>query len=214
MSYISFEAYWVPGPSDPVSAQAPSLPMSAQSFPKSALSFPKSAPSLPKSAPSLPKSASSFPGKVLLTCGKMLLTWGKFSLFAPSHGFAKFSLFPLIQICPARLEAFGPPRKHQSAAPDRSEPASEPGSEPLSEGLIGQAWTVPGSKTCPKGVCGRTPSGTLRRTPNPGLHLGTFGHGQQHFWASVRGLIAEFCYSQAAIFETPHAVSRSFRFSP
>ena len=51
-------------------------------------------------------------------------------------------------------------------------------------------------------------------TPNPGLHLGTFGHGRQRFSASVRGLIAEFCYSQAAIFETPHAVSRSFRFSP
>ena len=73
---------------------------------------------------------------------------------------------------------------------------------------------MPGSKKCPKGVCGVTPSVTLRVTPNPDLHLDTFGHGQQRFWASVRGLIAEFCYSQAAIFETPHAVSRSFRFSP
>ena len=34
-------------------------------------------------------------------------------------------------------------------------------------------------------------------TPNPGLHLGTFGHGRQRFSASVRGLIAEFCYSLA-----------------
>ena len=81
-------------------------------------------------------------------------------------------------------------------------------------GLIGQAWTVTGSKTCPKGVYGVTPSVTLCVTPNPAIHLDTFGHGQQHFWASVRGLITEFRYSQAAIFETPHTVSRSFRFSP